>query len=726
MIKRFIPENQRWLWLLVLMFLYISGFAQTHPVVVRQTSQMQLIGTSVAYLKDTSAKLTLHDILKPEYQQRFQNQGKVVFNSDATNAGFWFKFVVKNETNEDLWLKIGDNFASWYLDFYTPVKGDSLGKYTRPKLLGALRPQQNREFPSHFYCVRLAKEDDRQTKVFYLRAKGNFPKVYTFQVGTTYALTKHLNVYEYIVSGFVALILSMLVYNAFIWYSTRDKIYLYYILALLGILMNITFDSGYPLIHHPLAWKCFFLWHGTGFLFICLFAVHYLELAKNAPKVYYFIVFLMFFVIGVFPILGLLTNNSPVLMIPYQIIVLLFYSSLLFTAFYLWSKGLRNARFYVWGWSFVIVGVSMFIATINGVLPFSLFTHQAMYFGFGAEALVFALALGDRLNTLKLEKEVAQAKNLQLVQEQNKVLEEKVEEKTKELRSAYEDLKQNNEELVQTQHNISLQRDKLEKQNKALYRYQLRISQSIEAANLIQSAILPTTNSIEGFFAEHFVVYKPKDIVSGDFYWIHSLDQHKLMLIVADCTGHGVPGAFMTLIGHILLDRIVRIHHVDDPSEVLTRLNDEVYRVLRQEETGNNNGMDATALVIEKRDAGDFQIDFAGAKSRLLYVDASDQALKELKGTRKFIGGFQMPNRGFEKKVIYLTPDSILYLGSDGLADQNDIDRKKIGTTRLKQLLISNAHLPLAQQKQAIVDTLAQHMEGTEQRDDILWMGIKL
>lgn len=687
---------------------------------------MELIGQQVSFLKDTSAKLTLNDILKPEQQQRFQNQGKVIFNSDATSAAFWFKFVVKNKTNEDIWLKIGDGFASWYLDFYVPNKDSTTNTYGAPKQLGSLRPQANREFPSHFYCVRLAKEDDHQTKVFYLRAKGNFPKVYTFQAGTTYALTHHLNVYEYIVAGFVVLILSMLVYNAFIWYSTRDKIYLNYLLALLGILMNITFDSGYPLIHHPLVWKYFFLWHGAGFLFICMFAISYLELAQRAQRTYYLMLVLMFFVMGVYPVLGLLTNNAPYLMIPYQILVLLFYSSLLLTAIRLWHKGFSNARFYVLGWSFVIIGVSMFIFTINGVLPFSLFTHQAMYFGFGAEALVFALALGDRLNTLKLEKEAVQAKNLYLVQEQNRILGDKVEEKTKELRSAYEDLQQNNEELVQIQHSISLQRDKLESKNRELSMYQNRISQSIEAANLIQSAILPTTHVIESFFPEHFVLYRPKDIVSGDFYWMHSLAPNKLMLIVADCTGHGVPGAFMTLIGHILLDRIVRIHNELDPSEVLAKLNDEVYRVLRQEDTGNNNGMDATALLIQKDERGRCQIDFSGAKSRMLYIDSKDGMLKELKGTRKFIGGFQMPDRGFDKKVIHLKPNSLLYLGSDGLVDQNDVDRKKIGSTRLKRLLAKIAHLPLDEQKQHIVETLEQHMEGTEQRDDILWMGIKL
>jgi serine phosphatase RsbU (regulator of sigma subunit) len=207
---------------------------------------------------------------------------------------------------------------------------------------------------------------------------------------------------------------------------------------------------------------------------------------------------------------------------------------------------------------------------------------------------------------------------------------------------------------------------------------------------------------------------------------MHSLAPNKLMLIVADCTGHGVPGAFMTLIGHILLDRIVRIHNELDPSEVLAKLNDEVYRVLRQEETGNNNGMDATALLIEKDERGRCQIDFSGAKSRLLYIDSKDSLLKELKGTRKFIGGFQMPDRGFDKKVIHLKPNSLLYLGSDGLVDQNDVYRKKIGSTRLKRILAEISHLPLAEQKQRIIETLEKHMEGTEQRDDILWMGIKL
>lgn len=316
--------------------------------------------------------------------------------------------------------------------------------------------------------------------------------------------------------------------------------------------------------------------------------------------------------------------------------------------------------------------------------------------------------------------------NQQLVAQKQEVEKQRdiISEKTTELQGVNHHLKAANEELKQTQDKIAVQRDALEVKNQELSKYRTRIGKSIESAKLIQNAVLPATESLEHYFADHFVLYKPKDVVSGDFYWIDQLG-NTTFAIVADCTGHGVPGAFMTLIGHILLDRVIRVNKISDPAQILSQLHEEVKQVLRQNQTGDIHGMDLAIIAVEKKPHA-FYIEFSGAKNGLLFFNADTQNFEEVRGTRKAIGGVQPSDKVFQKHCIELPEGSILYIGTDGLADQNNYNRAKFSKQRLNKLIAQNAHLPLAQQKGAIEIALQQHMDNIEQRDDILWMGIKL
>ena len=386
---------------------------------------------------------------------------------------------------------------------------------------------------------------------------------------------------------------------------------------------------------------------------------------------------------------------------------------------------MKNARFYVLAWFSLITSIVLFVLATENIL-FNNFTNNSLYLGASMETLMFALALGDRLNSLKKEKMLAQQENLRLVNKQNTLLEEKVEEKTRELQDINEELQTSNEELTQMQEEISSQRDVLSAQNQKLLQYSTRINQSFYAAKLIQNAILPTHYELAKYFQEYFVLYLPKDVVSGDFYWLYRSPQtNRLILVVADCTGHGVPGAFMTLIGNNLLDNIIKIKQTESPAQVLTLLHEETQKVLHQKENENVNGMDAVVITLNQQ-GEDIQVCFSGAKNSLLFYDSVQCSLQELKGSRKGIGGDQPDHIQFEEHSFTLKKESVLYLGSDGVADQNNLKRRKFGSQTLKQVLSENATLPLSQQKKCIEQALQNHMKGTEQRDDILWMGVKL
>lgn len=280
-----------------------------------------------------------------------------------------------------------------------------------------------------------------------------------------------------------------------------------------------------------------------------------------------------------------------------------------------------------------------------------------------------------------------------------------------------------NEELHQSREEILAQRDFIEVKNKELEEYNRQIKSSINAAMTIQEAILPFKGKLDTLLKEYFVFYKPKDIVSGDFYWLQAIED-KIMVAIVDCTGHGVPGAFMTLIGSVLLDKIVCSAHITSPAVILEKLHQEVVGVLKQKYTTNNSGMDLAIISLEKEGTEQTKIVFSGAKNNLMLLTANK--IEEIKGVRRSIGGEQNLEISFVNETRTVHNGSIIYVGTDGLQDQNDKKRKPIGTYRLKEILRQICDLPLAQQKEELERILQKQLEGTTQRDDILFMGFRV
>ncbi len=247
--------------------------------------------------------------------------------------------------------------------------------------------------------------------------------------------------------------------------------------------------------------------------------------------------------------------------------------------------------------------------------------------------------------------------------------------------------------------------------------------ESLGYARTIQQAMLPSAETLTAALGEHFVLWKPKDIVSGDFYWLHEQDG-EVVLVVADCTGHGVPGAFMSTIGSDLLGKIVADRGVRQPAEILHQLHHGIERMLRQGERQTLlDGMDAAVCTLQ-RETG--RLTFAGAR-RPLYLMA-DGVLTELKGDRATVGGSSRERRPrhFTPQQVMLTPGMMLYLTTDGFADQPNDRGKKYGTRRLLEVLASVSGLPPAEQQVRLEAELAAHMGAEAQRDDITVFGFRV
>lgn len=283
-----------------------------------------------------------------------------------------------------------------------------------------------------------------------------------------------------------------------------------------------------------------------------------------------------------------------------------------------------------------------------------------------------------------------------------------------------------NEEMKQQQEEILAQRDQISVQKDELLETSQQIQNNIRSALTIQQAALPSDKSLGEALGEYFVLYRPKDVVSGDFYWLNQVG-NKIILAVVDCTGHGVSGAFMSLIGINLLNRITNVNQVYEPSTILNHLQMEVQRVLRQEETNNREGMDLSIISFDKstkQTEQTCQILFSGAKRSLFYISPEKSEL--VKGTRKGIGGRQNAAKKFETQSIELSKNSIIYLFTDGFADQNDYKRNSFSETRLLNYLLSIRAKPMKEQKILLDDVLDDFSFNTYQRDDILILGFRL
>lgn len=303
-------------------------------------------------------------------------------------------------------------------------------------------------------------------------------------------------------------------------------------------------------------------------------------------------------------------------------------------------------------------------------------------------------------------------------------------------------------EAVQTRtQEVLKQKNLLEKKNHD-------ITKSINYAKRIQDAMLPQLETIQQVLPHSFIMLRPRDVISGDFYWFSEVtdDQGHLKQIIAcsDCTGHGVPGAFMSMIGTDLLNEIVNENRVHEPQLILNMLHDKIRKALKQQTTGNRDGMDISIVAIDKEKQ---TLQFAGANTPLVYIQ--NHELHLIKGDKEGIGGLENErDRDFTCHTIQLRPPlkstlpgaitshlvdspdqdekqpyapTTFYIFSDGYQDQFGGEKgRKFMLRRMTDLFIQIYHQPMNEQREILERTLTNWANGQRQIDDILVMGIHL
>jgi serine phosphatase RsbU (regulator of sigma subunit) len=261
--------------------------------------------------------------------------------------------------------------------------------------------------------------------------------------------------------------------------------------------------------------------------------------------------------------------------------------------------------------------------------------------------------------------------------------------------------------------------------NIVLEHQQKEIQDSINYAQRIQEAILPLEDEMKKWIPESFVLFRPKDVVSGDFYWFIERD-NKLILICADCTGHGVPGAFMSIIGSDRLNNIVSENKISSPAAILSALNRAIKKSLKQDGQKNStrDGMDAAVCSI---DLDQNVLQFAGANRSLWIVNPDGSELEEVRATKVALAGFTPDDQVYEEHVFDLVKGMKFYMTTDGYADQFGGDKdKKYMVKNMKKFILKNSNLPFENQKVNLEEELFLWMGEREQVDDVCVVGFSL
>lgn len=749
-----------------ILFILISNLVFAQGLIfVKNNKQVIDIAKHVSILEDPKSNLTIQDILESDVQISFEQNAKKPLSFGFSQSTFWMKFSVLYQQKEPLALKI-KNVLLDTVQLYI-IENKKVSVFSQA---GLLIPFADRDVNTNCYIFDLPVNPSAISDI-YIRVNSKLPVEVFASLGKKDILLEE-NAHNKLLHGmFVGFLVLIISYNLLLYFSVKDIGFLLYVFSCICVGLSFLVFQGflfeYIFPNHFYLNKYINTTNVTCFAIIAniAFSMQFLRV-KRYFKLSYFLAFALIFILLLLIFLNLIGYHV-IAFVGSQFTFLILAVLGIYIPVHIYNKGFKPARLYLYAWIGVIIGGMIDLLKANQFLPANDFTNHAYQIGTALEMLLLSLALADKINIYKEDKEKARQdnlvlveenleltkRNLYLIKEQNLILEGKVKERTIELQSANREILEQNEELHAQERELMIankelvdQKELIEMQNEELHHTSYRLNTSIRYAKEIQEVILPEKEKLNSFFAEHFTIYLPKDIVAGDFYWFVELGwdkkwkkenqlllesinpsflTYKAILAVVDCTGHGVPGAFMSMIVHTLLHEIVEIKKITNPSFILQNLHTGIKNLLKQSNGKNSDGMDISICFFEKDDIQkEYKVTFAGAKGLVFYTE--DNQIRQFNSNRYSIGGSLKKERKFTNQEVTLKEGSLMYFITDGYIDQNNVNREKFGSNNFKLLLNKLMQLPIPAQERLILSTLKEHQGSEEQRDDISVIGIKL
>uniref|UniRef100_UPI00404A233A 7TM diverse intracellular signaling domain-containing protein n=1 Tax=Fulvivirga sp. TaxID=1931237 RepID=UPI00404A233A len=655
------------------------------------------LNSTIKYLKSEGRKLTFQEALdKLENGQFNSNALLLPLNFGYDSSDFWFYTEYLDQNNALKVLELPYPYHQ-YLNLYINKSGNWQKIETGTMLpfdsRGTLKPLD--------YAWPIATQNGDSVKVM-INIRSKAPVIVGLNLRSQTSYLNNVENVNLAYGLFFGALMIMLLYNLFLFVIIRDVTYLYYVLLVLANTAVFATVTGYAFKYiHPdapeinLYIKEFLI----AFLTIptSLFAISFLELKKNSTWAYN--VLLVMLCIGAFISVSTLfgvTYGFSSLIISFQAPLLLVIGVVERI------KGNKIANFYIIAWSGYLVGGLAMTLRNRGVLPATFLTDHGAEFGTALDLFLLALALAYKYKKIRNEKSELQRENIRLVEQQNEILEERVRQRTELINSTLEMVKHQHEDLMSRSSEMN---------------------SSIDYALKIQQSMFPDKEKLIKSFKDVMLFNQPKETVSGDFFFFERIN-NKLFVAVVDCTGHGVPGALMSMAGYNLFYDAINVEKLDNPSAILEYVENHLHLRLNQKEKIVKDGMEAAICMIDTKTK---QVHFCGAQRPLLVVrPESDPEL--IKGSKRSIGGyFQNLEEGFYKHTIDYNDNTCLYLFSDGFQDQfgGRYDKKYL-SKNMVQKLVTLSGLKGAYQEMKLAEEFNSWKGEKEQVDDVLILGLKL
>ncbi|SFT87807.1 Serine phosphatase RsbU, regulator of sigma subunit [Lishizhenia tianjinensis] len=512
------------------------------------------------------------------------------------------------------------------------------------------------------------------------------------------ALNKRDYEEQFILGIYYGIILFVLLFNFFIYFRIQLTPNFYYVLYLIGLMLlqlglgghgfQYLWPSSPYLANHMLP-----IMASLGVFFLLLFVRSFLQLKTLMPRVNKALTLTSFLLLGVF-----ILSCIPVPMcykisvVAVNVITFILNIAIIPISLYAVKKKFRPARFFFLAFVLLFISVFIFLLKNFGWVASNFLTQYSLQIGSSIEVILLSFAIVDRFKMYKEEALLQLEEKNQLIKEQATLLEEKVNIRTAQLSEKSDQLLYKNKEILD----------------------------SINYAQRIQDSVMPLKSEIEDHL-NAFVFFQPKDIVSGDFYWINEMGKYKI-LALADCTGHGVPGAMLSILGINTLNNALKQAQLSEPAEILKYTNKQFNIALAKENKKTiRDGMD---ISICRLDLEENILYFSGANANIYVV--RDQEIIQLKGDRNPIGSLNI-EYDYSQQELKLQKNDVIYLFTDGYPDQfGGLKNKKLKHKEFKNLLLKiNTLTPVEQH--ARLDGFMRNWKGNfEQIDDMSIIGLKI
>jgi two-component system, sensor histidine kinase LadS len=730
--------------LTVILLFALQVLGQGGAIVLTDQNLGTSFGEYVLVLQDKELALSVTDVIsKPDAE--FKTMDHPIPNLDFTTSRWWVKFSVTNTTQNPQFILETARPITNIVRFYE-VRGERIENAFQS---GDDIAFDNKAIPHRKNLFPLYIETgDTKNYIIEMESDGEVITL-PVKIYDKIAFFESDYLFQFTYGFYFGIMLLVVIIYFFFYVLLKDRSFLYYIIYVfwLGILQfsldgysyQYFFPEGGYFANHVVLFSA-----SMTIVFLLLYVSRFLHLAEHRPKMLRFFKYSLIFVV-----VAMLMSFIPGITyeISYPVINATSLLSIILTLvaiFRLKALGINICNYFTIAFTVLIIGAIIFILGNFNIVGNAEISQSALKISSALEVIILSISMSNKYRDLQKEKEAAQEaaynslveKNA-LMDEINVKLEQQVKERTAEIEHQKEELAEINAEVMA----------------------------SIKYAKRIQQAIMPGKEQVKKLLDEYLVFYRPKDVVSGDFYFIEGThvtnEAHTPVVLFAavDCTGHGVPGAFMSIVGNNYLTQSLSTASVNSPAEALDFLNVGVCKALRQDkgQQGANtvrDGMDIGLCALDKESG---MLQFAGAKNPVYIVrkgtgptetfgsaateknvmkwDNGDVYLFEIKGDKQPIGAFMDEELiPFKNHSIPVKKGDMVYVFTDGFADQfggthlpqNKGKGKKYTYKRFKQFLMSIADKHADEQHQLLRNEFTTWKGTTEQLDDVLVVGVRI